>query len=43
MITAIDTNILLDILRPNEHFRVSSQSAIQQAGGEGSLVICDLV
>jgi predicted nucleic acid-binding protein len=43
MITAIDTNILLDILVPNEAFYEVSASALQDAAGEGSLAIADIV
>jgi predicted nucleic acid-binding protein len=43
MITAIDTNILLDILIPNESFYESSAEALEQSSTAGSLVICDLV
>lgn len=43
MITAIDTNILLDILVPNEDFYEASANALQDAAGEGSLVISDIV
>jgi predicted nucleic acid-binding protein len=43
MITALDTNILLDILVPNEGFYEASASALQDAAGEGSLVISDIV
>jgi predicted nucleic acid-binding protein len=43
MITAIDTNILLDILVPNEDFYEGSAHALQDAAGEGSLVISDIV
>ncbi len=43
MITAIDTNILLDILVPNEHFYEASSDALQDAASEGSLVISDIV
>jgi predicted nucleic acid-binding protein len=43
MITAIDTNILLDILRPNPDFAQSSEDALQLAANDGGLVICDLV
>jgi hypothetical protein len=42
MITAIDTNILLDILVPNEKFYEASATAIEDAASSGSLVICDL-
>jgi predicted nucleic acid-binding protein len=43
MITAIDTNILLDILVPNEDFYEASVRALQDAAGEGSLVISNIV
>ena len=43
MITAIDSNILLDILIPNERFYDASVTALQDAAEEGSLVICDMV
>lgn len=43
MITAIDTNILLDILAPNEKFCDASIAAVEDAGNAGSLVVCDLV
>ena len=43
MITAIDTNVLLDVLIPNEKFFELSLRAIEKAAGEGSLVVCDAV
>ncbi len=43
MITAVDTNILLDILVPNEQFYKASGYALEEAAGEGSLVISDIV
>ena len=43
MITAIDTNILLDILVPNENFYVVSANALQDAALDGSLVVSDIV
>lgn len=43
MITAVDTNILLDILLPNEEFVERSAQALQEAAASGSLVICDIV
>jgi predicted nucleic acid-binding protein len=43
MITAIDTNILLDILVPNEEFYDVSADALQASATAGSLVICDIV
>ena len=41
MITAVDTNILLDILLPNEKFYVASAEALQESAS-GSLVMCDI-
>ena len=43
MITAIDTNILLDILVPNEDFYEASVNLLQESAAEGSLVISDIV
>src|ERR1051326_8629417 len=43
MITAVDTNILLDILVPNEQFYEASGDALEEASGEGSIVISDMV
>jgi predicted nucleic acid-binding protein len=43
MITAIDTNILLDILIPNEDYCLASARALEQAATRGSLVISDIV
>jgi len=43
MITAIDTNVLLDVLIPNEKFFELSLRAIEEAASEGSLVVCDVV
>ena len=43
MITAIDTNVLLDILLSDATFFASSSRALEQAAAKGSLVICDLV
>ncbi|MBL8234686.1 MAG: type II toxin-antitoxin system VapC family toxin [Bryobacterales bacterium] len=43
MITAIDTNILLDVLVPNEDFYEASARALEDAAGKGSLVISDIV
>lgn len=42
MITAIDTNVLLDILIPNESFYAASAEALQESA-TGLLVICDIV
>jgi predicted nucleic acid-binding protein len=43
MITAVDTNILLDILVPNEQFYQASGDALEEAAGEGSIVVSDIV
>lgn len=43
MITAVDSNILFDILLPNEEFFARSSQALQDAWASGALVICDLV
>ena len=43
MITAIDSNILLDILVPNENFYEVSANALQDAATDGSLVVSDIV
>jgi predicted nucleic acid-binding protein len=43
MITAVDTNVLLDILLPNEEFYEASVAALQEAASEGSLVVSDVV
>lgn len=41
MITALDTNILLDVILPNEPFYAGSAAAIQDPAG--SVVVCDIV
>jgi predicted nucleic acid-binding protein len=43
MITAIDTNILLDILVPNQEFYDASEHCLEESNNVGSLVVCDLV
>jgi len=43
MITAVDTNILLDILLPNEEFFARSRRSLEDAWTSGALVVCDLV
>ncbi|HMD99591.1 MAG TPA: PIN domain-containing protein [Terriglobia bacterium] len=43
MITAIDTNILLDILIGDQRFLPTSSNALERAAQAGSLVVCDLV
>lgn len=43
MITAIDTNILLDILIPDEEHALSSKGLIDEYNEKGQLVICEMV
>src|SRR5947208_10885881 len=43
MITAVDTNVLLDILLPNVGFFDNSARALEDSATGGSLVICDVV
>ena len=43
MISAIDTNILLDILIPNERFVDGAIFALEEAASKGSLVVADIV
>jgi predicted nucleic acid-binding protein len=43
MITAIDTNILLDVPVPNEKFCEASVRALEDGATPGALVACDLV
>ncbi len=43
MITAVDTNILLDILGAGEPFGPPSMSAMRRCIAEGAVVACDVV
>jgi len=43
MITAVDTNVLLDVLLPDPVHGPHSSTLLQQAAEEGSLIICDIV
>lgn len=43
MITAIDTNILLDIFLPDKKFAAKSGKLLKLAYDEGALMICDIV
>ncbi len=43
MITAVDTNVLLDIFLPDKRFVVDSTNALKMAYDEGALIICDIV
>ena len=41
MITAVDTNIILDILIPDEPFRESSKNLLDLQISKGKLVLCE--
>lgn len=43
MITALDTNILLDVFLPDKKFASDSSKLLKSAYNEGALVICDIV
>ena len=43
MVTAIDTKVLLDILKPEPDFADASLKALEEAAAIGSMVICDTV
>ena len=43
MIVAVDTNIFLDVLRPNPDFLQSSKTLLETYGSSASLVISDIV
>lgn len=43
MISAIDSNVLLDLLIPNEAFADAATAMIEDAALNGSLVVCDIV
>jgi predicted nucleic acid-binding protein len=43
MITAVDTNVLLDVFGADPKFSMRSAQALRRCLGEGALVICDLV
>jgi len=43
MISAVDTNILLDVFLPDEKFAPSSAKLLKLGYDEGALVICDIV
>ena len=43
MISAIDTNVLLDILNPNEKFVDCAVAALESAASDGALVVSDIV
>lgn len=43
MITAVDTNVLLDVFTADVRFGERSASAIRRCSAEGSLVACEVV
>jgi hypothetical protein len=43
MISAVDTNLLLDIFLPDERFADSSAKLLKRAYDEGALIICETV
>jgi hypothetical protein len=43
MITAVDTNILLDILIPDEPFKDSSKALMEKHFSKGKLIFCGIV
>lgn len=43
MITAVDSNILFDVLLPDPQFGLSSKRALEKHYQQGSLVICEMV
>ena len=43
MISAVDTNILLDVFLPDKKFAAQSAKLLRLAYDEGALIICDIV
>ena len=43
MITAVDTNILIDILEPDPAFGPASRDALKRSLSEGAVVACEVV
>jgi predicted nucleic acid-binding protein len=43
LITAVDTNVLVDILEPDPKFGAASRDALSRCIGEGLVVACDIV
>lgn len=43
MITAVDTNVLLDVLRPDPNFVERSLALVEKSATLGPLVVCDPV
>ncbi|NOY83195.1 MAG: type II toxin-antitoxin system VapC family toxin [Kiritimatiellaeota bacterium] len=43
MITAVDTNVLIDVLRDDVEYCAASANALRQCLRQGRLVLCDVV
>lgn len=43
MITAVDTNVLVDILEPDPRYGTASADALSRCLAEGTVVACDVV
>ena len=43
MITAVDTNVLIDVVRDDPRYCIASANALRQCLREGRLVVCDVV
>ena len=43
MISAVDTNVLLDVFLPDKRFAEQSASLLKLAYDEGALIICEIV
>jgi predicted nucleic acid-binding protein len=43
VITAIDTNILIDILEPDPIFGLASKEVLKRCLREGSVIACEVV
>jgi predicted nucleic acid-binding protein len=43
MITALDTNVLLDVFLPDPEFGESSLALLERAYDQGALIICEIV
>ena len=43
MITAVDSNVVLDFLNRDPEFGISSRNSLRSCAGEGRLLACDVV
>lgn len=43
MITAVDTNILLDVFHPDSQYGSQSREALREAFDRGGILVCDVV